>query len=43
VTGERVVSVLHRKYENVEGKVIEIIKAIGHEDVVARLELVFFD
>lgn len=43
VTGERVVSVLHRKYEGVETKVIELIKAIGHEDLVSRLDLVFFD
>lgn len=43
VTGERVVSVLHRKYEGVEAKVIQLIRAIGHEDLVPRLELVFFD
>lgn len=43
VTGERVVSVLHRKYEGVEAKVIQLIKASGHADLVARLELVFFD
>jgi hypothetical protein len=43
VIGERIVSVLHRKYEGVEAKVIQLIKAIGHEDLVPRLELVFFD
>lgn len=42
VTGERVVSVLHSKYEGVEAKVIELIRGIGHEDLVPRLELVFF-
>ena len=42
VTGERVVSVLHSKYEGVEAKVIELIRAIGHEDLVPRLDLVFF-
>lgn len=42
VTGTKVVSVLHSKYEGVEAKVIELIRAIGHEDLVPRLELVFF-
>lgn len=42
VTGEKVVSVLHSKYEGVEAKVIQLIRAIGHEDLVPRLELVFF-
>jgi hypothetical protein len=42
VTGEKVVSVLHSKYEGVEAKVIELIRAIGHEDLVPRLDLVFF-
>lgn len=42
VTGERVVSVLHSKYEGVEAKVIQLIRGIGHEDLVPRLELVFF-
>lgn len=42
VTGEKVVSVLHSKYEGVEAKVIQLIRAIGNEDLVPRLELVFF-
>lgn len=42
VTGEKVVSVLHSKYSGVEAKVIELIRAIGHEDLVPRLELVYF-
>jgi hypothetical protein len=42
VTGERVVSVLHSKYQGVEAKVIELIRSIGQEDLVPRLELVFF-
>jgi hypothetical protein len=43
VSGHRVVSVLHRKYEGVEAKVIELIRGSGHADLVDRLELVFFD
>lgn len=42
VTGERVVSVLHSKYQGVEAKVIELIRSIGQEALVPRLELVFF-
>ena len=42
VTGEKVVSVLHSKYKGVESKVIQLIRAIGHEELVPRLELVFF-
>lgn len=42
VSGSKVVSVLHRKYEGVEAKVIKLIKAIGEEELVARLDLVFF-
>lgn len=41
-TGRKVVSVLHSKYSGVEAKVIELIRAIGHEELVPRLELVFF-
>lgn len=42
VTGEKVVSVLHSKYKGVEDKVIQLIRAIGHGDLVPRLELVYF-
>lgn len=41
-TALKVVSVLHSKYKGVEDKVIALIKAIGHADLVPRLELVFF-
>jgi len=41
-TGLKVVSVLHSKYKGVEDKVLRIIQAIGHDDLVPRLDLVFF-
>ena len=41
-TGMQVVSVLHSKYKGVEDKVIRLIRAIDHEDLVPRLNLVFF-
>jgi len=41
-TGLKVVSVLHSKYKGVEEKVIKLIRAAGHEDLVRRFELVFF-
>lgn len=41
-TGAKVVSVLHHKYKGVESKVIQLIKGIGHNDLVPRLNLVFF-
>jgi hypothetical protein len=43
VTGDKIVSVLHSKYEGVEAKVVELIKAAGYGELVDRLELVFFD
>jgi len=42
VTGQKIVSVLHEKYAGVEEKVIKLITAQGNEDLVDRLELVFF-
>lgn len=42
ITGERIVSVLHSKYEGVERKVVELIRACGWDDVIPRLDLVFF-
>jgi hypothetical protein len=42
VTGEKVVSVLHAKYKGVEDKVLQLIRGIGQEDLVPRLDLVFF-
>lgn len=41
-TGAKVVSVLHHKYKGVESKVIQLIKGIGQNDLVPRLNLVFF-
>lgn len=43
VVGHRIVSVLHRKYSDVERKVQLILEAGRFEDLLPRLELVFFD
>jgi len=42
VTGVKIVSVLHSKYQDVEAKVVKLIQAIGEEELVDRLDLVFY-
>jgi len=42
VIGEKIVSVLHSKYQDVETKVLQLIKAAGFEELENRLDPVFF-
>jgi hypothetical protein len=42
VYGDRIVSVLHSKYQGVEEKVIKLITAAGYDEVLPRIDLVYF-
>jgi hypothetical protein len=42
VVGEKIVSVLHSKYEDVERKVERLIRGLNLETLLPRLELVYF-
>lgn len=42
VYGEKIVSVLHSKYKGVEEKVARLIEAAHYQDVVDRMDLVYF-
>lgn len=42
VIGKRIVSVLHTKYQSLEAKVERLIKAAGFDEIINRLEPIFF-